>query len=756
MKTALHVITAAILASLICAGCKSTGTKQLIANAGMESPSAAQLPRNWEPLSIGAKADVVTDTAEKHAGTSSIRIDASDFTRTYACSDKFPVVPGEKIDGSAYVKVKDVPPDHGIVIMMAEFFDPTGQDPSVEKFNVANLKKQKGWQKIRGTTTAPANAVSARVRVGFSYAKGTCWWDDVTVKPRQPLAARLDIDEARLSPAMQTLPVLIVNREARQGPARVKLALDKQIIEQEVTLDGNPTQRIELPIKVPSPGKVNVHLQVLPKGQSKPKFATTQPTLQVPHAIVFPPVSPTHWVTEDGPPKIEGRIDLAVSDAMRQGATLRAHVRDSSGKTIATWEGPKEIPDGITEFNLEPKSAPQGTYTLVAELTPKNGKPIAATQPWHVIPRSRAKVTISPDGFPVHDGKPIFPLGIFNGGKWEEQAKAGFTVTHAYNAARITPGPRPQDHEVLRWLDNSEANGMKMLLMVPMRLAIKGDWDGIRRRVRMFRNHPGLLAWDEEEGFARGDFKPDTIRQLRKIISEEDPNHPFMVGDARSLAAARSTDRSNFFPEEMDLGMWWWYPFPLKARAANALEGEESSTGQELDLPTFLTKAITKKPLWVGIQSYKKKDSRYPTPQEYRCQAYLALAAGAKGLMWYGGSVSGGVFLAPEEGNFEALKKVAREINDLSPELLGATLKPPLVMPASAPINVVVKQSPKRTIVIAVNRSNRVVDVTLSSPMFKTKIARVYESQLLDASGGGLIADHFEPFEVHVYEIFQQ
>ena len=62
----------------------------------------------------------------------------------------------------------------------------------------------------------------------------------------------------------------------------------------------------------------------------------------------------------------------------------------------------------------------------------------------------------------------------------------------------------------MRFLEDSGANGMKMVLMVPMRLVIQGDWDGVRRRVRMFRNHPGLLAWDEEEGFARGDFKPDT------------------------------------------------------------------------------------------------------------------------------------------------------------------------------------------------------------------------------------------------------
>ncbi len=34
---------------------------------------------------------------------------------------------------------------------------------------------------------------------------------------------------------------------------------------------------------------------------------------------------------------------------------------------------------------------------------------------------------------------------MFNGGKFKEQADAGFTVTHAYNAARIEGDPMAAD-----------------------------------------------------------------------------------------------------------------------------------------------------------------------------------------------------------------------------------------------------------------------------------------------------------------------
>jgi len=272
--------------------------------------------------------------------------------------------------------------------------------------------------------------------------------------------------------------------------------------------------------------------------------------------------------------------------------------------------------------------------------------------------------------------------------------------------------------------------------MVPMKAAIAGDYDAIRRRVRMFRNNPGLLAWDEEEGFARGDFKGDTLKKIRQIVSEEDPHHPFMVGDSHDAIGRMKKDRSDLFPDsEMDMGMWWWYPLPFKtSTTANALEGDEGPPGNEMVPPSFLVNATTRKPIWVGVQSYKKKDSRYPTPLEYRSQAYVAIINGAKGLMWYGGSVTGGIFLNLEEGHWDDLKKLARELHDLEPVLLSPNIDPPAISPAEAPISACIRQSKDRTVLLAANRGANAIDVTLTSPSIK----------------GGSMKEHFEPYEVKV------
>jgi hypothetical protein len=233
-----------------------------------------------------------------------------------------------------------------------------------------------------------------------------------------------------------------------------------------------------------------------------------------------------------------------------------------------------------------------------------------------------------------------------------------------------------------------------------------------------------------------------------------------MVGDPYDVIN-RIKDRSNFFPVDyMDMGMWWWYPLPFKkpsatqAAAAQALEGEEEQARwDELSPPQFLTKARTGKPIWVGVQSYKKKDSRYPTPLEYRAQAYIAIIHGAKGLMWYGGSVTGGLFLAPEEGHWDDLKKLVKELRGLSPEFMSPTVDRPKVSPAGALISVCIKESPDRLVMLAANRGPEAVEVTFSSSRLKAGPAKVISENREVKTSTGALRDTLGPYVVHVYEL---
>ena len=364
-------------------------------------------------------------------------------------------------------------------------------------------------------------------------------------------------------------------------------------------------------------------------------------------------------------------------------------------------------------------------------------------------------MAINADGYCVHDGKAIFPLGIFNGGAHvKEMGEAGFTLNHAYNAANAEFGEKPNDQGAKNFLDASENNGMKVCFLIPRGQVFHGDWEALRHRVRLLRNHPALLCWDEEEGIARGDMPPEYLVKLRQIIKEEDPNHPLMVGDPRDMIG-RVTDRANFFPvDQMDLGMWWWYPLPLRTgpTTANALEGEEATHRPELVPPEFLVKRNTDKPIWVGLQSYKKKDSRYPTPVEYRAQAYIAIIHGAKGLMWYGGSVTGGIYLAPEEGHWDYLKKLARELRDLSPVFMSPNGDAPKFTPTEAPISVCMKRDEGRDVLLTVNRGLEPIDVEFQLDR-SNGVARVLSEDRQVKLESSNLRDHFEPLATHIFEL---
>ncbi len=431
----------------------------MVVNGGFEGARAGGLLPHWEVQTIGNPATIFADHAVRHSGESSVRMESADVTRSYILSDAIPVAPGEVIRGSAFVKTRDVPPKEGAVMMTAEFIGRRSDDHHIAKLDVAILaKSSKGWQKLDGFAKVPQNCKAVRLRLGLSYTKGTCWWDDATVTSNTRLAARIDLPDGRLSPALGALPVLILNRAGVREKVRIRVSLKKSQNRYGrggqspfaprtpqkgtvpgnygVILDGSREQRVPVPIMLPAPGIVGGKIELFADDVGKPVFASDI-KLNVPPPIVFPPISPTHWAAEDGPAKIECRVDLAESDSQRQGATLEAKVHDAAGKVVASWSsGGKPIPDGITEFTIDSIPPRIGDYTVSVELRPRSGKALVAEQAWHIIPRRLARVTINANGFPEYDGKAIFPAGRI---QRREIRRAGAGRVHRHPRLQLRP-----------------------------------------------------------------------------------------------------------------------------------------------------------------------------------------------------------------------------------------------------------------------------------------------------------------------------
>ena len=754
----------------------------LVQNPTFEGPPANGLPAHWSALTLGSPAHLEVDPAERHANLPSVRITADEITRSYVQSDAIEVAAGETIACSAWVKYKDLPPAKGAVIIIAAFSDAGGNSPSVAKFNsiTGDASHASGdWQLLQGSVPVPAASTQLRIRLGFSYCKGTVWWSNVSVTAREPLVARVDLPGSELSPALDGLPVTLLNRTGRAGSATFAASLSRELpkgkskskatahpaapVVSNVTFTAEPVQNIPLRFPIPSReedrGRYDLTLAVSHAGGAKP-FFTTERQVTIPPPLLLAPPIPTHWAAEDPNPRLDAEVSLAVPRAQLKNATLEAKLVNASSHPVATWSAHAPDPDHTISISLSPQSnLPAGDYMLSVDLKPSSGQPLHAEYPWHVIPRRMARVTLNSGGYPEYDGKAIFPIGMFNAGNDRnlEMGPAGWTITHAYNAIRINrdESPAVADARALAFMDSTQKAGMHALFLIPREQVFHGQWDLFRRRIRMFRNHPGLLAWDEEEGLARGDMKLEDLAKMVQIIREEDPNHPIMVGDSRDVITAVK-DRSNFFPlAQMDMGMWWWYPFPLKAKPAGALEGDEGTSASELAPPTFLVQRNTDKPLWVGVQAYKHNnaDGRYPTPVEYRAQAYIALIHGAKGLMWYGGGVQGGLSGNPTAAHWPYLKSLGTELARLGPALMSPDEAAPKFSPDKAPLSIALKHGTEHPILLTANRGADAIDVTITLPRPVRGSIQVLDENRTVTARGAELKDHFDAYAVHVYQL---
>src|SRR5207253_3247943 len=88
---------------VLCVLCASipaaAAPKNLLTNPGFEGVDPkTNFPPAWETITIGAPADFAIDTTESHEGRQSVRITATEITRSYfASTSAIPVAPGERI-----------------------------------------------------------------------------------------------------------------------------------------------------------------------------------------------------------------------------------------------------------------------------------------------------------------------------------------------------------------------------------------------------------------------------------------------------------------------------------------------------------------------------------------------------------------------------------------------------------------------------------------------------------------------------------
>jgi hypothetical protein len=181
-----------------------------------------------------------------------------------------------------------------------------------------------------------------------------------------------------------------------------------------------------------------------------------------------------------------------------------------------------------------------------------------------------------------------------------------------------------------------------------------------------------------------------------------------------------------------------------------------------LEPPAWLTSTHSKKPLWIAVQAYQQpwKKSRFPTPSEYRCETYLSIIGGVKGLWYYTGygerdylGKPAGMLNNPERAHWDHVQKLARELRDFSLVIMSPAAKGKItLLPKNGMVEFASREADGKIYLIAANKSPLPGKARFTSPLFKGRQAHVlYEDHTAQVEGDSL-SDDFSPFGVHLYE----
>ena len=383
------------------------------------------------------------------------------------------------------------------------------------------------------------------------------------------------------------------------------------------------------------------------------------------------------------------------------------------------------IPIEIDVADLAP-----GSYLIRVQLMDRNNGWLDVAQlPLYCYGPARNEVVFDPWNRCLVNGEPFFPIGIYHvwkgwlGGINEFRAGAGQApltwdawmqelAQAGFNCFNDWQMHQPPD-EWKRRLNSAHEHR----LMSVVHLESLTD-------ITTAREHPAMLAW------YGGDEPPPTVTPVLQQNYHDarrlDPYHPY-------VGAAHTVDRLQSMAPYFDALLPDFYP-------RGGGDPRHVLTGARAAVAAKAGRA----PIWPVIQAfeltYYGKDANgewYSFPRlslaEMRLSVYLNLIAGAKGIFYYayctservrtpGGTERRFYYVHDFPDQWEAMRSINRELEDLAPIALAVEELAATVAPDNGHLFVLAKRLPDRTVTVLLANSERapataVVAVdTLASP----------------------------------------
>ena len=223
-------------------------------------------------------------------------------------------------------------------------------------------------------------------------------------------------------------------------------------------------------------------------------------------------------------------------------------------------------------------------------------------------PRKR-RTYVASDGTLIDNGKPFFPVGIF--ARYlqdvDDFTKGGFnTVLFCHGCTNNAA------------LDLCVQKGVRVIYnLFPYTRNEPMDLSGLRQTVRMFKDHPAVLAWYVNDELPKS--RVAELRTVQRIIEDEDPDHPTyscmnVPSDARAYLGT--------------CDVYGFDPYPIRRGGEPTGEVRRSiRVGRAGTFSTF--------PVWQVPQAFAWEGCQLPTKDEMRQMTLQSVAAGAKGIVYF-------------------------------------------------------------------------------------------------------------------------
>lgn len=407
---------------------------------------------------------------------------------------------------------------------------------------------------------------------------------------------------------------------------------------------------------------------------------------------------------------------------------------------------------------------PAGPAELLAELLGPAGKPLASREwPVRKLTPGEArglKVYLDPHNNCIVDGKPFFPLGFYGGGS---ESQALEVADSPYNCLLDYGTNHKSKAEMRKYLDLLHSKGLRLIYCLndvyPTARYLEGQsWEGIKGNqaiadgvVRAYRDHPALLAWYLNDELPRT-LEPK-LRSYYRRVAELDPNHPCYIVLC-NMAELR------YFPETTDVMGVDPYPIPSSPVTTVSDWMESANRATRGHMPTWLVPQA-----FAWYQHHPEgsdraripneedlRTGRAPTFEEARCMTYLALAHGAKGLIYW--CYYNMRVLPQYKEMWGWMKRLGGEVKALSPVLLSPEAPAPArFSPRNAPIHTRLLRHQGRQYLIAVNAGSQACAVAFDlHRALPAQVEVLFEGCKVPTEGAKLPAA-FKPLEVHVYDL---